>query len=177
MDPALAAAIGARVRAARDARGLSLSALAERARVGKGSLSEIEHGTRNPTLSTLYALAGALGVPLATLLAERPGSQVGSPGIDARLLDATRHEDGVVEVYLLHLEPGTAHRSGAHGPGVVEHLLVTHGRARVGVLGGEVEAGPGETAVWVSDAEHGYEALGSAPVEAVLTIRTPLVRE
>ena len=174
MDPALAAAIGERLRAARDARGLTLSALAGRAGVGKGSLSEIEHGIRNPTLSTLYALAGALGVPLATLLAEQAGSQVASPGIGARLLDATRHVDGTVEVYLLHLEPGTAHRSGAHGPGVVEHLLVTHGRVRVGVLGREVEAGPGDTAVWVSDAEHGYEALGPTPVEAVLTIRTPM---
>jgi quercetin dioxygenase-like cupin family protein len=57
---------------------------------------------------------------------------------------------------------------------VVEHLLVTHGRVRVGVLGREVEAGPGDTAVWVSDAEHGYEALGPTPVEAVLTIRTPM---
>jgi transcriptional regulator with XRE-family HTH domain len=173
VDPVLAAAIGARLRAARDACGLSLSALADRAGVGKGSLSEIEHGTRNPTLSTLYALAGALGVPLAALLAE-PGSRIASPGIGARLLDATRREDGIVEVYLLHLEPGAAHRSGAHGPGVVEHLLVTHGRARVGVLGREVEVGPGETATWVSDAEHGYEVLGVAPVEAVLTIRTPL---
>jgi quercetin dioxygenase-like cupin family protein/DNA-binding XRE family transcriptional regulator len=159
VDPALAAAIGERLRAARDARGLTLSALAGRAGVGKGSLSEIEHGIRNPTLSTLYAFAG---------------SQVASPGIGARLLDATRHEDGTVEVYLLHLEPGAAHRAGAHGPGVVEHLLVTHGRVRVGVLGREVEAGPGDTAVWVSDAEHGYEALGPTPVEAVLTIRTPM---
>lgn len=174
MDPALAAVVGERLRAARDARGLSLSALADRAGVGKGSLSEIEHGLRNPTLSTLYALAGALGVPLATLLAEQAGSHVASPGIGARLLDATRREDGTVEVYLLHLEPGAAHRSDAHGTGVVEHLLVTHGRARVGVLGREVEVGPGETAVWISDTEHGYEALGSAPVEAVLTIRTPV---
>ncbi|WP_017934350.1 helix-turn-helix domain-containing protein [Nocardioides sp. Iso805N] len=173
MDPDLSAAVGARVRASRQQAGLSVGGLAGRAGVGKGSLSEIENGTRNPTLSTLYAVAGALGVPLATLLVD-PGAQVASPGIEARLLDARRHGDGTtVEVYLLHLEPGVAHRSVAHGPGVTEHLLVTHGRARAGALGEEREVGVGETAVWVSDVEHGYEALGGAAVEAVLTIRSP----
>ena len=173
MDPEVAAAIGVRVRAARQQAGLSVGGLASRAGIGKGSLSELENGTRNPTLSTLYALAGAVGVPLATLLVES-GSRVASPGIEARLLDARRHEDGTtVEVYLLSLLPGLAHRSMAHGPGVVEHLLVTHGRARVGVVGREQEVAVGETAVWVSDGEHGYEALDGAPVEAVLTIRSP----
>ncbi|WP_261559272.1 helix-turn-helix domain-containing protein [Frankia tisae] len=174
MEPDAAAAIGARLRATRQARGLSLGTLASRARVGKGSLSELENGARNPTLSTLYALAGALGVPLSTLLAERGGAEVTSPGIGARLLDATRHPDGTtVEVYLLHLDPGARHVSTAHGPGVVEHLLVTHGRARAGVTGREIEVGPGQTAVWQSDADHGYQALGRSAVEAVLTIRSP----
>lgn len=172
MDAELAAAIGARIRAARQQAGLSVSALAARAGIGKGSLSELENGTRNPTLSTLYALAGAVRVPLATLLVET-GSLVASPGIEARLLDARRHADGTtVEVYLLRLLPGQTHRSGAHGPGVTEHLLVTHGRARAGVVGHEQEVGVGMTAVWVSDAEHVYEALDGEPVEAVLTIRT-----
>jgi transcriptional regulator with XRE-family HTH domain len=173
MTPELAAAVGARVRTERQRAGLSVGQLAERARIGKGSLSEIENGSRNPTLSTLYAVAGALGLPLASLLVE-PGSHVASPGIEARLLDARTHGDGsVVEVYLLRLSPGGVHRSGAHGPGVVEHLLLTHGRARVGVVGAEQEVAPGETATWVSDVEHGYEVLGDAPADAVLTIRSP----
>jgi quercetin dioxygenase-like cupin family protein/DNA-binding XRE family transcriptional regulator len=93
----LARLTGERLRTARRERGLSLGALAEAARVGKGSLSEIENGVRNPTLGTLYALAGALGVPLATLLADRPGVRVASPGIEARLLDVSRDagHDGV----------------------------------------------------------------------------------
>jgi transcriptional regulator with XRE-family HTH domain len=174
VDSEVAATVGARLRATRQARGMSVGALAARAGVGKGSLSEVENGIRNPTLATLYALAGALEVPLATLLAERAGVEVSSPGIGARLLDATRHADGTtVEVYLLHLDPGARHRSPAHGAGVVEHLLVTHGQALVGLPGREITVGPGETAVWESGAEHGYRVLGDAPVEAVLTIRSP----
>ena len=180
----LARLTGERLRAARRERGLSLGALAEAAHVGKGSLSEIENGIRNPTLGTLYALAGALGVPLATLLADRPGIRVASPGIEARLLDVSRDaghgggRDGVhdggqtVEVYRLRIEAGHGHRSPAHGPGVTEHLLVTSGRARVGRVGEETEIGPGQAAQWVSDVPHGYAALGPDPVESVLVIRS-----
>ena len=169
----LARLVGERLRAARRERGLSVGGLAAAAGVGKGSLSEVENGARNPTLSTLYSLANALGVPLATLLADLPGATIASPGIKARLLDVSHEGGHTVEVYRLRLLPGTTHRSGAHGPGVTEHLLVTAGRARAGREGAEREIGPGETAAWVSDVPHAYTALGSGPVESVLVIRSP----
>lgn len=168
--------VGARLRAARRERGLSLSALAAAADVGKGSLSEIENGTRNPTLGTLYALAGVLGVPLATLLDERPDTRVSSPGVEARLLDVSREGRHTVEVYRLRIQPGTVHQSVPHGPGVTEYLLVTAGRVRAGRPGEETEAGPGETATWVSDVPHTYTAVGPSPVESVLVIRSPASR-
>ncbi|MGH3169799.1 MAG: helix-turn-helix domain-containing protein [Trebonia sp.] len=169
----LARLVGERLRAARRDRGISLGTLADAAGIGKGSLSEIENGIRNPTLSTLYALAGALGVPLATLLAERSGARIASPGIEARLLDVSREGGQTVEVYRLRIEAGSCHRSVAHGPGVVEHMLVTAGRVLAGRAGEETEAGAGEAAQWVSDVAHTYTALGGAPVESVLIIRSP----
>jgi transcriptional regulator with XRE-family HTH domain len=165
--------VGTRLRAARHERGLSLGALAAAAQVGKGSLSEIENGTRNPTLGTLYALAGVLGVPLATLLDERANARVFSPGVDARLLDVSHEEGHTVEVYRLRIEPGTVHQSVPHGPGVTEHLLVTAGRVRAGRPGEETEAAPGETVSWVSDVPHSYASLGPSAVESVLVIRSP----
>jgi transcriptional regulator with XRE-family HTH domain len=176
----MAALVGERVRAARQARGLSLGALAEAAKIGKGSLSELENGTRNPTLATLYALAGALRVPLATLLAERVGAEIGTEidtvagaaAMTARLVDVS-HEAGTVEVYRLWFAAGARHRSGSHGEDVVEHLVVTLGRLRAGRSGEESEIGAGEVATWVSDVEHTYAALGDGPVEAVLVIRSP----
>jgi transcriptional regulator with XRE-family HTH domain len=169
----LARLVGERLRAARRERGLSLGALAEAAGIGKGSLSEIENGARNPTLSTLYALAGTLGVPLATLLADRAGARISSPGIEARLLDVSRDDGATVEVYRLRIDASASHRSVAHGPGVTEHLLVTAGRARVGRLGEETEIGPGEATQWLSDVAHGYTAVGTDPVTSVLVIRSP----
>jgi transcriptional regulator with XRE-family HTH domain len=169
----LAQLVGERVRSERQARGWSVGALAAAAQVGKGSLSEIENGSRNPTMSTLYALAGALGVPLATLIADRPGARVASPGVEARLLDVSHQGGQTVEVYRLHLDGGVYYRSPAHLAGTVEHLLVTSGRARVGRLGHEEEIAAGQSARWVSDVDHSYTALGDDPVESVLVIRSP----
>lgn len=167
----LAEVVGSALRSRREERGMSLGALARAAGVGKGTLSEIERGVRNPTLSTVYALAAALGVPLATLLAGRPGVEVSSPGVTARLLEAVEQDDGTtVEVYLLRLEPGAEHVSPAHGTGVVEHLLVTAGRAVAGRVGEERELGPGESAQWVSDTTHYYRTTGDTTVQSVLVI-------
>ncbi|SFN11851.1 Transcriptional regulator, contains XRE-family HTH domain [Pseudonocardia ammonioxydans] len=168
----LRAAVGERLRRARVAHGLSVGALAARAGVGKGSLSEIEHGSRNPTLSTLYALANTLEVPLSELLADRPGTEVASPGITARLLESTTDAEGTVEVYALTLEPGAVHVSAAHGPHVVEHLLVTRGAARVGRAGAETDLTTGAGTAWTSDTEHTYRALDGRPAAAVLVVRT-----
>jgi transcriptional regulator with XRE-family HTH domain len=169
----LARLVGDRLRTVRKERGLSVGALAAAADIGKGSLSEIENGARNPTLGTLYALAGALGVPLASLLAARTGTRVASPGIEARLLDVSHDGGHAVEVYRLRIAPDTSHRSVSHGPGVTEHLLVTAGQVRAGRLGEETEARPGQAVQWTSDTVHTYAAVGPDPVESVLIIRSP----
>jgi transcriptional regulator with XRE-family HTH domain len=173
MDDAIASLVGERLRAARRARSESLAALAAAAGVGKGSLSEIENGTRNPTLATLYALAGALGVPLATLLADRVGTEIASPGVRAALLDVTEDGAQTVEVYRLRLDPGARRDSGAHGPGVTEHLLLVAGALRAGRAGEEVTLAVGESASWVSDVAHSYVVVGDAGADAVLVIRSP----
>lgn len=164
--------VGAQVRTARIAAGLSLSQLAARAGIGKASLSELEAGRRNPTLSTLYAVANTLDVPLAHLLAERAGAELDSPGIRARLLDVLHPENGsLVEVYVLDLT-SSIHVSGAHGPGVVEHLLLVEGRASVGPGKAPVEITAGEATTWSADVEHSYQALTDRAT-GVLTITTP----
>lgn len=61
-------AIGTRLRDARHARGLSLRELAERLGVSPSLISQIETGRARPSVSTLYALAGELGVSLDELL-------------------------------------------------------------------------------------------------------------
>lgn len=64
--------LGRRVRHFRTGAGLTLEDLAERTGVDTSQLSRIENGLREPRLSLLDAVAGALGVPVATLLASTP---------------------------------------------------------------------------------------------------------
>jgi quercetin dioxygenase-like cupin family protein len=123
------------------------------------------------TLSTLYALANSLGRPMSWLLAEQVGAQVGGPGIATRLLDVTVLDGVTVEVYAIRLDAGCRHESDAHGPTVVEHLLVVGGRAAAGVVGAEQVLATGMSTSWVSDRRHAYQALGDAPADVVLVIR------
>ncbi|MFY0406215.1 helix-turn-helix domain-containing protein [Solicola sp. PLA-1-18] len=167
-------AVGARLREVRRARGLSLSRLAAEAGVGKGTLSEIEGGTRNPTLETLYRLAGRLAVPLADLLAEGAGSTVADEVTTVTLLDARSDDAGTtVEVYRLLLDAGGTRRSPAHGAGVVEHLTATRGAFRVEVGDAVLDVATGTSARWTSDVPHAYTATSPHPAEAVLVITTP----
>jgi transcriptional regulator with XRE-family HTH domain len=66
--------VGRTVRRLRTARGWSQTTLAERAGLGRVTVARIEGGTQDVTLSTLGALATALGVPPRILL---PGRRKG----------------------------------------------------------------------------------------------------
>jgi transcriptional regulator with XRE-family HTH domain len=68
----ITARLATRVRSLRDARHLSLEALAERSSVGRSTISLIERGESSPTAVVLDKLAGALGVTLASLFEDAP---------------------------------------------------------------------------------------------------------
>lgn len=59
---------GKNVRTLRDAAGFSQEELAFRAGMKRGYLSDLERGTRNPTVRALGRLASALNVPPSRLL-------------------------------------------------------------------------------------------------------------
>jgi hypothetical protein len=104
--------------------------------------------------------------------------------VRATLLDVRRLSEVTVEVYRLELAAGADRASGAHGPGVVEHLLLSRGEAVVGPVerlgpdssdgrpGAETVLRPGEAATWRSDVEHGYRSESGA--EGILVITTPV---
>lgn len=166
-------AVGRRIRELREEQGVSLSALAARAGIGKGTLSELETGQRNPTLETLYALAAPLQVPLAVLLGEEPGAEASDDAVSARLMGIRHHDDGgITEVYWLAIAPEGSRVSPPHGPGVTEHLLVVRGSATVGRAAEEITITAGESHSWRSDVDHSYTAAGEGAL-VVLTISSP----
>ena len=173
-------ALAANLRRLRAERGLSTVALARDSGVARATLAQLEAGRGNPTLETLYALANALEVALADVIAPplaadvevvraAAGPRVTGAAVRARLV-ARLSGRASVELYDLSLRPGRRQVSAAHPAGVVEHLLVHAGRARVGPESAPVELGPGDFARYSGSVPHIYEALdGDAVGTLVIT--------
>lgn len=60
--------MGAKIRKLREAAGMSQASLATRARLTRVYVTRLEGGRQDPSLSTINALARALGVPVTKLL-------------------------------------------------------------------------------------------------------------
>ncbi|QYC45176.1 HTH-type transcriptional regulator SinR [Nonomuraea coxensis DSM 45129] len=170
--------IGSRLRRLREARGISLSALARSAGIGKATLSGLELGTRNPTLETLYAVAGALGVPLTALVLEAgaPAAEaVRVPGsaVTATLLEVFEEPTATFELLRMRVRPGVVQHSPPHAPGVTEHVTVYAGVLRAGPADAPLVAAPGEHISWQADVPHVYGTIGPDEALATLLIRSP----
>ena len=61
------AAVGIRIRSAREIRGLSQEELAARVGINNSFLSQVERGLKAPSLKTLFKIAAALEVGIARL--------------------------------------------------------------------------------------------------------------
>jgi transcriptional regulator with XRE-family HTH domain len=166
------AAVGRRIRELREARGISLSTLAKRAGIGKATLSRLETGAQNPTLETLYAVTGQLGVPLATVLHSTPAVIRGA-AVEGTLLEVFTEPTATYELYRLRIAAGASQLSPAHPAGVTEHLTVFAGTLLAGPADAPGEAGPGAHLTWTSDVPHSYTATSTDDVLASLLIRSP----
>jgi transcriptional regulator with XRE-family HTH domain len=60
--------LGARIRTLRTAQAMSQAALAQRARLTRVYINRLEAGHQDPSLSTITALARALGVTVSRLI-------------------------------------------------------------------------------------------------------------
>jgi transcriptional regulator with XRE-family HTH domain len=169
-EPPLAA-IAAALREQRERAGLSLTELARRAGIAKSTLSQLESGSGNPSVETLWALAVALGVPFSQLVEPPvPPVRVVRAGQGPRIPSERAHFTGSLlaagsphgrrDIYVIALEPGPEHRQARpHIPGTVEHLIVAAGRVRTGPADRIVELGPGDYAAFAGDIDHVYEAM------------------
>ena len=121
---------------------ISVLELSRRSGVARNTIAALERGEGNPTVDTLYALADALGVPLASLL-EAPqegpkvvrageGAHVEGAALDAHLLERIDRPGLLGELYAIRFHPGKARQAPPHPFGVEELLHVHDGRVRVG---------------------------------------------
>jgi transcriptional regulator with XRE-family HTH domain len=177
-----AAQLARSLRAHREAARLSLGALASRSGVSKASLSTIEAGLANPSLETLWRLAGALGVSLGALLGEeepppirlvRAGEGVelvSDSGLTGRLL-MTEGRPHRTEIIHFELPAGADYRSAAHQAGTEEFLFCTEGSLDAGPLDREERLEAGDALWFPADLPHRYASGGGARCLLALSYR------
>ncbi|UGT41651.1 XRE family transcriptional regulator [Nocardia yamanashiensis] len=163
-------AIAAALRRERANAGLSLTEVARRAGIAKSTLSQLESGSGNPSIETLWALCVALDVPFSRLLdPPSPQVQVIRAGEGAALASAQAEYRITLlaaapatarrDVYRLTAEPGHPRDSEPHARGVVEHVVLCAGRAKVGPTDAPVELSPGDYICYPGDMPHIFDAL------------------
>lgn len=165
----LGAHIARSLRRERESAGLSVSELARRAGISKATVSQLENGSGNPSVETLWALGVALGIPFSALvdqpasgptlirLEDLPSVPAAAAPYSATLLSASP-PGARRDLYLLQAEPGSPRLSDPHHPGTMEHVVLLSGGALVGPVDAPVALRPGDYLSYPGDAAHTFEA-------------------
>jgi len=182
--------VGPRVRALRDAMGLSLRDLAARSGVSAPMLSQVERGETSPTLAVAAKIAAGLELTLSQLLRLDEGEHV----VVSRAARRRRSARGGhqfeeltpplpgqrADVSLHSLRPGAA-TGGAddppmHEPGSRETAVVLRGVLALVVDGTRHELGEGDAVTFDADLPHHFENEGEEEAEFLAVIAAGLRR-
>ncbi|MEV5967411.1 XRE family transcriptional regulator [Kribbella sp. NPDC051952] len=159
--------MGREVRRRRQAGGMTVQTLADRAGLSRRMLTQIEQGTANPSLVTVDKIANALGVDFAALAA--PSSteplQLSEPvevwrndaGSRAVLHVASAHKGGP-ELWEWTLQPGDRYDAEPDPSGTEELLLVTSGTLVLTAEDQALTLTTGTSARLASDRTYSYAA-------------------
>lgn len=181
-DGGVLAAISTRIRTRRQARKLSLNALAARSGVSKGMLVQVEKGTTNPSIGTLCRVAAALGASIADLVDAAPSRRQdvvlaaapralwkGKHGGRATLLVGSSGPD-MLELWELELRPRERYDAIAHPAGTLELVHVTVGKLAL-IFGSTTYLVPsGKAATAFTDRPHAYACVGARPVRFTMVV-------
>jgi transcriptional regulator with XRE-family HTH domain len=175
--------VGARIRALRTTRSLTVQQLADRARISRRLLTQIEHGQANPSLVTVTRIARQLGIEFTNLLdatpAESPievhesGRHVlvwfSDAGSTAHLLEAAA-ESRSTDLWLWRLVPGDIYRGHADPRGSQELFYVLAGALTLTADDQQVVVPAGASSRLRSDRLYAYVNSGDVPVEFVRSV-------
>lgn len=193
--------VGPRLRTARSSAGLSVRALAREAGVSPSLVSQIERGKVNPSITSLYTIASALGVSLDALLAPDRAGDAPTPAASAQprpdrvlrsharpslmLASGVRWERLAaapgrdVEFLLLTFAVGAA-SCPAEAPMTHsgrEYGLVMTGRLGATIGGEHYDLGPGDSIAFDSSVPHRFWTIGDRPALVTWTmVRTATSR-
>ena len=183
-------ATGPRIKALREAMGLSLRDLAERSGVSAPMLSQVERGETSPTLAVAARIARGLDLSLSQLLRldeedhvvvvrraegrrrRRGGHAVEelTPPLPGQRADVSRHR----------LDPGAATGGPGdppiHEPGSRETAVVLDGAATLVIDGAEHRLRTGDSVTFDADLRHHFENHADEPADLLAIVTAGLRR-
>lgn len=184
--------VGPRVRALRDAMGLSLRDLAQRCGVSAPMLSQVERGETSPTLAVAARIASGLELSLSQLLRldEAAGMTVVRASQRMAGGDARRgHRYEVLtppipgqraEVSIHTLDAGAATGGPGdppmHEPGSRETAVVLEGELRLVCAGETSDLATGDAVTFDADLPHHFENPGTGPARLLAVVAAGLRR-
>jgi transcriptional regulator with XRE-family HTH domain len=183
-------AVGLRIRALREAMGLSLRDLAQRSGVSAPMLSQVERGETSPTLTSAVKIAAGLELTLSQLLrldeghhvtVSRAGARRRSGRGGHRIEELTPPLPGQrADVSLHELAPGASTGGRAdppmHEPGSRETAVVLTGTLTLVVDGTRHELHEGDSVTFDADLPHHFENEGDEPTRLIAVITAGLRR-
>jgi transcriptional regulator with XRE-family HTH domain/uncharacterized cupin superfamily protein len=123
--------LGAELRKVREAKGLSLRAVAAAVGISPSLLSQVETGKTHPSVSTLYAVVTHLGVSIDELVGNEPPvvkAPPAAPGQLPRFVQRVSPVQRAADAPTIVMENGvTWERMAVGGFGIVDPLITTYG--------------------------------------------------
>ncbi len=155
----------------RKEKGLSLDELANLSSVSKSMLAQIERGNGNPTLSTLWKIAGGMQISFNELVMreEEPYTVLKLEDIDPVLTDDgnvrnyplfTDDEKRRFSIYHLEIAPGASWTSEPHLRGTVEYVTVYRGTIEITASEKAFTLNESESLRFHADTIHSYRNPG-----------------
>lgn len=184
--------IGPRIRALREAMGLSLRDLTERSGVSAPMLSQVERGETSPTLATAGRIAHGLELSLSQLLRLDESDGVTVIRADERQPGGARNHGHTYEVLTPPLPgqraevsqhtlaPGAATGGPGdppmHEPGSRETAFVTQGQVKLVCDGVGYDLDTGDSVTFDADLAHHFENAGPAEAQFIAVVSAGLRR-
>lgn len=173
--------VGHRLRMLREMRNISMRGLAQKSGLSANALSMIERGKTSPSVSTLYKLADALGVPITDFFSQPvEKDRVVLVRHDARaqvlfshgVMDALGGDQfiGPVTPFLVTLQSGA--RSGPHHMAHSGHEFVfcLHGNLEYQVENRCYNLEPGDSLLFAAELAHAWRNTSGSAVNALIVI-------
>ena len=183
-------AVGARVKALREAMGLSLRDLAERSGVSAPMLSQVERGETSPTLAVAERIASGLDLSLSQLLRlDERAHVVVTRAAERRTRTRRGHRTEELtpplpgqraDVSLHALEPGAATGTAGdpplHEPGARETAVVLGGSVTLLIDDERHDLKAGDSVTFDADLPHHFENRGRTAAKFLAVVAAGLRR-